>query len=329
MRVTAPAVRVQVAGDDPQQRRLAGAVRADQRGGGAVADPEGHVVQQRPAVRQRERHLVDVDVAHVRRVCPSAPAGHPGSGRMRRWVTSLLSRWPPTPGTGWWSSAACWTTTRRPWRGRRSRRSWPTPARWPWSPAARTTPDGSSRTSAAGPTLADLGRLARHPSIAATVAQLMAATHVRLFHDHVLVKEPHRSAHAVAPGPALLQRVGPADGELVDPGGPGPRRRIPRGGRRDARRAVAPAAHLPRRRGEVVPRGLAGRAARHRRRPCRLPHPHLGAQAGRRDRVPLPVGPRRRRLRRRVVAACCRSATWATTPAMRHGSGPPRPTSPA
>jgi hypothetical protein len=48
-------VRLEVAGDDPQQRRLAGAVRADQGARDAVADPERHVVQQRPAVRQRER----------------------------------------------------------------------------------------------------------------------------------------------------------------------------------------------------------------------------------------------------------------------------------
>ena len=52
-RATAPLLRRQVAGDHPQQRRLAGAVRADQRGLGAVADPEVHVVEQHPAVGER------------------------------------------------------------------------------------------------------------------------------------------------------------------------------------------------------------------------------------------------------------------------------------
>ena len=42
----------QVAGDHPQQRRLAGAVRPDQRDLGALADPERHVGEEHPAVRQ-------------------------------------------------------------------------------------------------------------------------------------------------------------------------------------------------------------------------------------------------------------------------------------
>ena len=54
----------QVAGDEPQQRGLAGAVRADERDVRAVADPERHVVEQRPAVGEHVREMRDVDVAH-------------------------------------------------------------------------------------------------------------------------------------------------------------------------------------------------------------------------------------------------------------------------
>ena len=57
-------VRLQVAGDDPQQRRLAGAVGADQRDLGALADPERHVVEQHPPVGQLEPDAGDIHVAH-------------------------------------------------------------------------------------------------------------------------------------------------------------------------------------------------------------------------------------------------------------------------
>ena len=57
--------RREVAGDDPQQSGLAGAVRPDQRDDGALADPEGDVVQQRPPVGQEEADPVDIDVAHA------------------------------------------------------------------------------------------------------------------------------------------------------------------------------------------------------------------------------------------------------------------------
>ena len=62
-------VRRQLAGDDPQQRRLAGAVGPDQRDLGALADAERHVVEQHPAIRQLEAHSGDVDVSHVEGLC--------------------------------------------------------------------------------------------------------------------------------------------------------------------------------------------------------------------------------------------------------------------
>ena len=56
---------LQVAGDDPQQRRLAGAVGADQRDLGAFADPERHVVQQHSTVGQLIAHPCHIHVSHV------------------------------------------------------------------------------------------------------------------------------------------------------------------------------------------------------------------------------------------------------------------------
>ena len=58
-------VRHQVAGDDPEQRRLARAVGADQRDLDILADAEGHVIEQHPAVRQLVAHSCDVDVSHA------------------------------------------------------------------------------------------------------------------------------------------------------------------------------------------------------------------------------------------------------------------------
>ena len=52
-----------VAGHDPQQGRLAGPVRPDQRGLGALADPEPDVVEQHPAVREHPSYAVDLDAA--------------------------------------------------------------------------------------------------------------------------------------------------------------------------------------------------------------------------------------------------------------------------
>ena len=88
-------VRHQLAGDDPQQRRLAGAVGADQRDLGALADPERHVVEQHPAVGQLVAHSGDVHVTHVEGLC--AIGALQRTGICRRAV-----RWsrPPTAGSG-------------------------------------------------------------------------------------------------------------------------------------------------------------------------------------------------------------------------------------
>jgi hypothetical protein len=57
-------VRLDVTGDQPQQRRLPGTVGADERHLGAVADAERDVGQQAPPVREVVADAVDVDVAH-------------------------------------------------------------------------------------------------------------------------------------------------------------------------------------------------------------------------------------------------------------------------
>ena len=57
-------VGAEVAADDAQQRRLARAVRADERGRAPLGHAEGEVGEQRPAVGQREGDAVDVDEAH-------------------------------------------------------------------------------------------------------------------------------------------------------------------------------------------------------------------------------------------------------------------------
>ena len=64
LELTDARLRRQVTGDQPHQRGLAGAVRPDQRGDRAVADPERHVVEQHPAVRQGVADVRRLDMAH-------------------------------------------------------------------------------------------------------------------------------------------------------------------------------------------------------------------------------------------------------------------------
>ena len=59
-----PRGRLQVAGDHPQQRGLAGAVGADQRRLRTLPDPEADVVEEHPPVWQRVAQPLDVDVSH-------------------------------------------------------------------------------------------------------------------------------------------------------------------------------------------------------------------------------------------------------------------------
>src|SRR3954453_5436892 len=76
----------QVTGDDLQQRRLAGAVRADECGLGTFSHAERDLVEQRPAVGEVEGDALDVDVTHAvqsRLSCGAESAGYPGRDARR------------------------------------------------------------------------------------------------------------------------------------------------------------------------------------------------------------------------------------------------------
>ena len=104
-------VRREVAGDDPQQRGLAGAVGADQRDLGALADPERDVVEQHPPVRQLVAHSGDVHVSHVRQSPPRRPGPRDPIWRVRRFMPRayrpVMSMVRSGPGR-----RTCWSTAR-------------------------------------------------------------------------------------------------------------------------------------------------------------------------------------------------------------------------
>jgi len=64
-------------------------------------------------------------------------------------------------------------------------------------------------------------RFIRGSALGEVGAALMRSSQARLYHDHMLTKEPGTRAHALAPGPALLQHHRRAELQLLDPGGPG------------------------------------------------------------------------------------------------------------
>nr|WP_284289773.1 VOC family protein [Angustibacter aerolatus] len=167
-------MRVEVAGDDPQQRRLAGAVRPHQRDDRTVADAEAHLVEQRPPVRQHEPDGVDVDVAHDDEC--AAPHRHPTIAfRARPETRCAPGRRAPTvtadPDGGvawrstWWRSAstgstrcgsagsgrACWSASSS--SGRRGRpccRTTSAPSPCGSCPARCRSPDRTRRTPTCG-----------------------------------------------------------------------------------------------------------------------------------------------------------------------------------
>ena len=131
-------------------------------------------------------------------------------------------------------------------------------------------PAGSSRTSAIGRTIRTIGVSSSTRRSRKRRARLMRSRTVRLYHDHMLTKEPHPPADAVAPGPALLQHRRPAEHQLLDPGRSGEPGFHPGIRRGFASWALAHAALLHGLPGEVVSRGNARRSAGHRGQPRRI-----------------------------------------------------------
>ena len=72
----------------------------------------------------------------------------------------------------------------------------------------------------------ELEQVIRESQAAAIAGELTRSSQIRLYHDHVLVKEAAtRQPHSLAPGSALLQRRGQPDLQRVDAGRPGAARR--------------------------------------------------------------------------------------------------------
>ena len=196
----------------------------------------------------------------------------------------------------------------------------------------RATTARSSRTSATGSGIAPIeqfiARVGRAPRIA---AELMGAGTVRLYHDHVLVKEPGTSQrtpwHQDMP---VLQRRRPAERQHVVPRRSGAARvdaassspaRTAGPGTCRARSSTA--------RPSGSPTASLAELPDDRRRPRALPRPRLGARAGRRRVLPHAHAPRRRWCAAAPTAGvCCRCGSSATTWCTPRGRGPPRRRSP-
>ena len=107
-------------------------------------------------------------------------------------------------------------------------------------------------------------RLIFESSVGGVVAQLMQSHEARLYHDHLLVKEPGtRQRTPWHQESALLQRRRPSERQHVATGRSGPPRDEPgiRGG--FSPRTVANAADFPEHRSQMVPGGQLGGAAGH------------------------------------------------------------------
>ncbi len=194
--------------------------------------------------------------------------------------------------------------------------------RWP---AQTTIRAGSPRTSAAG------SRFPRSSGWRVPLRGAVARCCAAAVRGRPAVPRPRPgqggrddAAHSLAPGPAVLQRRRRRR-QCVDPRRRRARGWLPGGGGPDPPRAVADAAHLPRRRGEVVPRGCA-------RRSCRTSRPTATRtrSACSRWRPAMPCSSTSSAStghpgsRSPVAAGCCRCATSPRTPATSRGAGAPR-----
>ena len=116
------------------------------------------------------------------------------------------------------------TTTFVGWPRRRSRPTSPISRRWRSGPARRAT-ERSSRTSAPGSASRPMERFIRTSPAAAIAGGLLGSQSPALSRPRARQGARHPSAHAVAPGPAVLQRRGSPERQHVVPGRPDQPRR--------------------------------------------------------------------------------------------------------
>ena len=218
------------------------------------------------------------------------------------------ARWPSRPGA--------------------STRCSPTRARWPWWPAEPMTRARSPRTSAAGRRSRDR---AAGPAFAGPADRRHADGHAAgppLPRSRPGEGGRDQAAHALAPGPAVLQRRRPRR-ERLDPGGPGARGRVPGAGGHVTPRPVADAAHVPARGGALVPRGKPGRTADIEADRGAFDIRRFDSGAGRRpsSSTSCPCTGHPGSPTRRAGGGCCRCGTSRPAPGTPRGSGVPRPRS--
>ena len=138
----------------------------------------------------------------------------------------------------------------------------------------------------------------------------------------------HPPAHAVAPGPAVLQRRRPAERQHVVPRRSGAPRVDAGVRRRLAPRRVVHAALVPRRPGEVVPGRHARRAARRRRRPDEFRVIGWELEPGDAVFFHMLTLHAAGGVPGTTAGACCRCASSATTSCTPRARGPRRRRSP-
>ena len=220
---------------------------------------------------------------------------------------------------------------RRPGRARRSTPTSPTSRRGPSGPAPTTTAR-SSRTSATGSGCRRCERFIETSGVAAIAAELMGSRTVRLYHDHVLVKEPGTRQrtpwHQDQPYYNVDGRQNASMWFPVDP--------VPRALDARVRRRLA-----PRRRGSCPARSSTTRPSgsptarspscpTSTADPSDFRDPRLGARAGRRRVLPHAHAARAPAASAaRTAGGCCRCASSATTSSTPRGRGRRRRRSPA
>ena len=218
-----------------------------------------------------------------------------------------------------------------PWPGRPSTPTSPTSRRGPSGPAPTTTAR-SSRTSATGSGCRRCGAFIEESGVAAIAAELMGSRTVRLYHDHVLVKEPGTRQRTPWHQDQPYYNVdGRQNASMWLPGRPGAAG-VDAASSSPARTAASgscPASFLDDE-AKWFPDGSLTELPDIDGRPGRLPRSSAGSWSPATpcsstcSRCTPPAA-----CRARTADGCCRCASSATTPPTRRGRGRPRRRSPA